>query len=122
MRFALMLLAVGCGPITEGPVAVNVEVDNNYTESIFTIDLTTSDGGTVRAMDMDRIADISSDIKDAVLRLNPGDAVSFNASVESLGQTTRFNGSTAVAAGYTLLFTYDFDSATGMFSLHYKWQ
>jgi hypothetical protein len=123
----LTLLLINCLPLTspdggtyEGKVGVTVE--NQYAESIFTVDVTPDGGTPVRAFDQADIAGSDSQTMAGALSAAEGTQLFIAADVISLGEHHRFTGSVVTPSfSPTLRLVYDYDLALADFRLRIGW-
>lgn len=114
------LAICACGPPDTGPATAKntIQIENNYADSIFTVDVTPSvDGGSIRVFDQVRVAGDTA----ASETFEGNGAIHVAVDAISLGDHHGFTIDTTVDAFGTLQLTYDFDLALGDFGLKYKW-
>lgn len=107
------------------PFTVPVAVQNNYAESIFTLEVkVTLDGEVVRTLQPlsgHRLE--SGDVAHVNLELRPDEEFEIELSATSLGQTNHFTQKMgAVAKGAALAVQYDWDLALARFRAQFRWE
>jgi len=116
-------------------IAVNLELKNDYAESLFTVDLTPRGGEAgvplvgapvdtaVRALESARIPGSDTVRKPDALSIDPTETLDLSVDAVSLGQHHRFTASVGApsARAPTLRLSYDYDLALAEFRLQYGW-
>jgi hypothetical protein len=123
----LLLVLVACGASDPTPpsatVASDVEIDNQYAESLFTLRFQTdADGGTADGGFVDhRVGSNSTSTVPKAIPSARGASLKIFVGSTSLGQQYTFPVIEHIADGKILTLTYDYDLATANFTLSNKW-
>ncbi|GMV19050.1 MAG: hypothetical protein AMXMBFR56_72740 [Polyangiaceae bacterium] len=105
------------------PFVVPVALQNNYAESIFTLEVkVTLDGEVVRTLQPlagHRLG--SGDVAQVNLELQPDEEIEVELIATSLGQTTHFTQKMRPSKGGALSVQYDWDLALARFRAQFRW-
>jgi hypothetical protein len=123
---AVVALA-GCGPLPDEPfpIDVSVEVENQYAESLFTVDWQATVDGVAqggRIMDSVRIRSYGTSLAKAAFQVPSQTPTRLVFSAVSLGEVRSFAPIDITAKYGTYRIVYDWDFATAAFSISHKWK
>jgi hypothetical protein len=99
--------------------SLDVEIENQYSESIFTIETSTEeDGDRTKVFDEERIQSFEKSRKSDAVTIPESGELWFFVSATSLGETNRLEPFRfKLEKGKNVLFAYDFDLATATFRM-----